>query len=109
MNLRRSDGLELTQRRESSQRLALQLPHPLAGELELIADRLQRPRLALETEAQLEDAPLALGQSVESAPDALASQRLLGLVERICSLAVGEKVTELALVVRADRLVQRDG
>ena len=74
-----------------------------------MADRLERPRLALEPEAQLEDPPLALGQRVERLADALAAERLLGLVERVGGLAVGEEVAELALVVRADRLVQRDG
>src|SRR5207247_8970060 len=69
---------------------------------------LGRPRLALEPEAKLGDSPLALGKSVERTPHALAPQRLLRLVERIGRLAVGEEVTELALVVRADGLVQRD-
>src|SRR5437867_9694959 len=74
-----------------------------------MADRLEGPRLALEAEAELEDPPLPLGQSVERAPDTLAPERLLRLVERIGGLAVGEQVAELALVVRADRLVQRHG
>src|SRR5207247_5390332 len=73
-----------------------------------VADRLERPRLALEAEAELEDAALPLGQRVERAADALAAERLLGLVERIRGLAVGEEVAELALVVRADGLIQRD-
>jgi hypothetical protein len=71
-------------------------------------NRLERPRLALEPEAELEDAPLALWKRVERTSDALPAERLLGLVERIRGLAVGEQVAELALVVRADRLVQRD-
>src|SRR5206468_11163767 len=78
-------------------------------QVELVADRLERPRLALEAEAQLEDAPLALGERVERAPDALTPERLLRLVERVGGLTVGEQVAELALVVRADRLVKRDG
>ena len=57
-----------------------------------MADRLERPRLALETEAELEDPPLALGQGVEGPPHTLAAERLLGLVERIGRLAVGEEV-----------------
>src|SRR5213076_170381 len=67
------------------------------------------PRLALEPEPELEDAPLALRERVERLSDALAAQRLLGLLERVGSLAVGEEIAELALVVRADRLIQRDG
>src|SRR5919197_2021895 len=103
------DRDEVAQRPEPGQRLALELPDALAGQVELVADRLERPRLALEAEAKLEDAPLALREGVERAPHALPAERLLGLVERICGLAVGEEVAELALVVGADGLVQRDG
>ena len=74
-----------------------------------MADRLERPGLALEAEAKLEDAPLALGERVERPADALAAKRLLGLVERVGGVAVGEEVAQLALVVGADVLVQRDG
>src|SRR5213078_5403908 len=80
----------------------------LSRQIGLVADRLERPRLAVEAEAQLEDPPLALGQGVERPPHALAAKRLLGLVERIGSLAVREEVAELALVVRADGLIERD-
>ena len=73
-----------------------------------MADRLERPRLALEAEAQLEDAPLPLRKRVERPADALAPERLLGLLERVGGLAVGEEVAELTLVVRTDRLVERD-
>src|SRR6266566_1409478 len=104
----RRGGLEIAQRGEPGESLALELPDPLAGQVELVTDRLQRPRLALEAEAKLEDPALPLGQSVERAADSLLAQRLLGLVERIGGLAVGEEIAELALVVRADRLVQRD-
>ena len=95
--------------RRGAERLALELAHALARETELGADRLERPRVALEAEAKLEDAPLALGQRVERLADALLAQRLLGLLERIRGLAVGEEIAELALVVGADALVQRDG
>ena len=90
------------------QRLCFDLAYALARQVELVADRLERPRLALEAEAQLEDPPLSLGKCLERAPHTLPAQRLLGLVERIGRLAVGEQVAELALVVGADRLVQRD-
>ena len=48
-------------------------------------------------------------QGVESAAHALAAERLLGLLERVRRLAVGEQVAELALVVRADGLVEGHG
>src|SRR5947199_8886328 len=98
----------VAKRGEAGQCLALELADALPRQVELVPDRLERPRLALEPEPQLEDPPLALGQRVECLADALAPKRLLGLVKRISRLAVGEQVAELALVVRADRLVQRD-
>src|SRR5437764_3316272 len=104
----RGGRLQVAQRRKARQRLALELTDPLAGQIELVADRLQRPRLALEAEAELEDPALPLGQRVERAADSLLAQRLLGLVERIGRFTVREEIAELALVVRADRLVQRD-
>src|ERR671911_668016 len=104
----RRDRGQVAQRGEARQRLGLELPDALARQVELVADRLERPGLAFEPEAELEDPPLALGQRIQCAPDALLAQRLLGLVERIRGFAVGEQVAELALVVRADRLVQRD-
>src|SRR3954452_11173090 len=100
---------ELTQRGEPRQRLAFELPDALARQVELVADRLERPGLSLEAEAQLEDPTLPLREGVERLADVLAAERLLRLVERIRSLAVGEQVAELAFVVRTDRLVQRDG
>jgi hypothetical protein len=74
-----------------------------------VADCLERPRLAIEAEAKLEDAALPLGEGIQSPADTLAPQGLLGLVERIGRFPVGEQVAQLALVVRADRLVQRNG
>src|SRR5439155_15491942 len=103
----RGGGLQLAQGCKACQRLALELADALAREVELVPDRLERPGLAIEAEAQLEDPPLALGQGVESAPHALAAERLLGLVKRVGGLAVGEEIAELALVVGSDGLVQR--
>src|ERR687885_705100 len=103
------DRDEVAERRQPRERLTLELTDALARQVELVADRLERPRLALEAEPQLEDAPLALRQRVERLAHALAAERLLGLVERIRGLAVCEQIAELTLVVRADRLVQRDG
>src|SRR4051794_36613206 len=102
------DGDHVAEGRKTRERLALQLPHPLAGQVELVPDRLERPRLALEAEPQLEDPPLALGQRVERLANALPAKRLFRLLEGIRRLAVGEEVAELALVVGADGLVERD-
>src|ERR671935_887219 len=103
------DRDQVAQRAEPGERLPFELADALPRQVELVADRLQRPRLALEAEPQLEDAPLPLGQRVERTTHALPAERLLGLVERVGGLAVGEEVAELALVVGADGLVQRDG
>src|SRR2546427_10428021 len=99
--LLRSQPGQLAQCGEPRQRLALELPHALARQVELVSDRLERPGLALEPEAKLQNAAFALGQGVESPTNTLASERLLGLVERIRGLPVGEQVSELALVVRS--------
>src|SRR5690348_6895079 len=104
-----SEGDQVAQGGEPRQRLALELPHALARQVELVADRLERPGLALEPEAELQDPALPLRKRVESAADTLPAERLLGLVERIGGLTVGEQVAQLPFVVRADRLVERDG
>src|SRR5919202_395014 len=98
---------EIPQRRQTGEGLALELADALPRQVELVPDRLEGPRLALEAEAELEDSTLPLGESVERAPHALAAERLLGLVERIGGLTIGEQVPQFAFVVRADRLVQR--
>jgi hypothetical protein len=46
----RSEAGELAQSGEARERLPLELPHTLARQVELVADRLERPRLALEAE-----------------------------------------------------------
>src|SRR5215210_6000440 len=55
-----SEAGEIAQRREPRERLALELADALPRQIELVPDRLERPRLALEAEAQLEDAALTL-------------------------------------------------
>src|SRR3954466_2406946 len=95
------DGLQLAQRGEPGEGLALELADALARQVELVPDRLERPGLALEAKAQLENPPLALRECIECPAHALTAQRLLGLFVRVESLAVGEQVAELALVVRA--------
>src|ERR671935_235230 len=103
------DRDEVAKGAEPGERLALELADALPRQVELVPDRLERPRLALEAEPKLEDPPLPLRKGVERPPHALPAERLLGLVERVGGLAVGEEVAELALVVGPDGLVQRDG
>ena len=94
---------------QAGQRRLLELAHPLAGELEHTADLLERQALlAVEAEPELENAALALGQAREGGADALALERLVGLLDRVGGGAVGEQVAELAVTVGADGLVQRN-
>ena len=86
----------------------LDLAHALARQSELLADRLERPLLAREAEAELEHAAVRLLESLDCAPYLEPLQRLVGLVGRVDGAAVGEQVAELAVAVRADGLVQRD-
>src|SRR4029450_10983609 len=85
----RGDRDEVAQGAEPGERLTLELADPLARQVELVPDRLERPGLALEAEAQVEDTPLALRERFERAPHALPAERLFGLVERIGWPAVG--------------------
>src|ERR687887_102522 len=100
---------QVAQRREPGECLTFELADALSRQVELVPDRLERPRLAFEPEPQLEDPPLTRGKRIERATDALAAQRLFRLVERIGGFTVGEQVAELAFVVGAHRLVQRHG
>src|SRR5205085_2820830 len=84
------DGDEVAQGAEPGERLALELADPLPRQVELVPDRLERPRFALEAEPQLEDAPLPFRKRVERTPHALPPKRLPGLLERIGGLAVSE-------------------
>src|SRR5919202_1887006 len=61
------DRDEVAQSAEPGERLALELADALPRQVELVPDRLERPRLALEAEPKLEDAPLPLGERVERA------------------------------------------
>src|SRR5439155_4783933 len=95
-------------RLELLQRLHLQLAHPLAGEPELAPDRLERLRLALKSEATLDDKPLPLRQPFEPAPHRLAEKRPLCLLDGVSGSRIGKGVGELAIAVPAEPLVERD-
>ena len=58
------DGLQLAQCREPGQSLALELADALTRQIELVADRLEGPGLAVEADAQFENPRLALGKRV---------------------------------------------
>ena len=98
---------ELAQRRrQACECLPLELADPLPREAELHADRLQRLWIAVETEAQLEDSLLTLGEVGQRLAQRAGTQGLLGRRLRIDGLLVCEQVAELGVVV-ADRRVER--
>src|SRR5207248_5671711 len=70
-------------RLEPSHGVALELAYPLAGEAELLADRVERPGLALEAEPQLENSRLALAELGDRRADRLAAERLAGFLGRV--------------------------
>jgi oligopeptide/dipeptide ABC transporter ATP-binding protein len=84
-----------------------QLADAFARQAELVPDRFERPGPTVEAEPELENAPLTFGQRRERTPETFTVERLLSLVERVGGLAVSEQIDQLALVVRADGLVQR--
>src|SRR6188474_1736107 len=66
-----------------AQRLGLDLPDPLAGDVEVAADLLEGPAAAiLEAEAKLEDASLARREAVEHPLHLLLQELVAGRVRR---------------------------
>src|SRR5215210_4296161 len=94
---------------QRGERIALDLTHPLAADLQLAADLLQRRGLAVEAEAELQHPPLALRQATHGITHRPRTQRLGSLGLRVDGVRVGEQVAELTLALGAHGLVQRDG
>src|SRR5437763_12673372 len=90
------------------ERLRLELADAFPRQPELLADRFQRRRLAVEAEAQLDDPALPLQQIGDRTLDPLAANRVHGLLCRVERRLVGEQVAELRVAVRAEALVERD-
>ena len=59
----RREACEIAQGLEALERLPLELAHPLASQVELVPDGLERPRLAFEAEPELENPPLRSGRA----------------------------------------------
>jgi hypothetical protein len=72
------------------QGVALDLAYALARQAELARNRVERLRIAFETEPKLENVALPFRQRVERPADGLASQCLLRLGERVGRLPVDE-------------------
>ena len=104
--LRGEDELVAERELEPRESVALELPDALPRQAELLADRLERRRLRLEAEAQLDDPALPLGQIRDRALDALAADRLDRFLGGIDRRLVGEEIAELGVAVRAKALVR---
>src|SRR6266496_625746 len=90
--------------------LALDLPDPLARYAELLADLLERPGVAVdESESELDDLLLALGQRMEHALELLLQQDEAGGVDGDDGVRVLDEVAELRVLFLADRRVEGDG
>src|SRR6266403_1384680 len=93
--------------REATQGVGLDLAHALARDPELLADLLERSRLApAETKAQRDDVALAFGQLRDRAPHGVAADGLVDLVLGRRA-GCGEQVAEARVSLRADRCVGR--
>src|SRR3954449_10938174 len=104
-----AETLRLGQRLELLQRVVLDLPDPLARDVERAPDLLERPRASAgEPEAHLDDLALALRQGRQRAAAFLLAVVLRGDLERRLRRLVLDEVAELGLVLLADRLLERD-
>src|SRR5205809_5639117 len=92
-----------------AQRLRLDLADPLARDVELAAHLFERAcPSVLETEAQLKHPALATGQSFEDALHLLLEELVRRRVRWRERLVVGDEVTEVAVLLFADRRLERD-
>src|SRR5205823_2038037 len=89
--------------------LGLELADTLTRDPELAADLLERGRLGVEAEAQLEDARLPLWEVRDRPTYGEPPQRVRCLGGRVECLRIGEQVTQLAVLLGSDRPVERHG
>src|SRR4051794_31159869 len=101
--------LGLRERLKLLERLVLDLADALARHVERTADLVQRARmLAPEPVAQLEHAPLAVGEVLQRLAQRLLGEDLRGALVRRLGPLVGDELAELGLLFVADRLLERD-
>ena len=94
---------------QTAQRLGLNLPHPLPGDVEFLTDLLQRMGLAvLKAKAQPQDLLLPGRQAghglFQLLPQQIGRRRLQGLRR----LIVLNEVPQVAVILLADRRLQGD-
>src|SRR3954453_16943978 len=101
--------LGLRERLQLLERLVLDLADALARHVERAADLVQRARvLAAEAVAQLEHAPLAVGEVLQRLAQRLLGEDLRRPLVRGLGPLVGDELAELGLLLVADRLLERD-
>src|SRR6478672_3025031 len=94
---------------ELLQALVLDLPDPLARDVERPADLVERPgMLAAEPVAELEHAPLPVAQVLERLAQSLLGEDLGGALVRRLGPLVGDELAELGLLLVTHRLLERD-
>src|SRR5262249_31150374 len=104
-----AQALGLGQRLELLERVVLDLADALARDAECLADLLERAGLhPVEPEAELDHAPLALRQRCERVLDVGPAEGQRRRVERRLGLLVLDEVTELGVLLLADRALERD-
>src|SRR5947209_3014012 len=95
---------------EFAEGLRLDLPDALAGHAELAAHFLQRAAVAVvQPEAEDEHLPLAVGEHIQHLVHLLAQQPGGRAVLRRDGERVRDEVAEVAVLLLADRHLQRDG
>src|SRR6478752_7158709 len=93
-----------------AERFGLDLTDALAGDLELLADLLERAAVAVhEAEAQRKHAALALGERVEDVDDLFTEERERRHVVRVLGGLVLDEVAEAGVVAVTDGRLERDG
>src|SRR5438270_11332231 len=91
------------------QRLRLDLPDPLSGDAELLADFFQRSGMSIgEAEAQLDDALLPVRKGVQDRVELLLQQDERSGVDGHDRVAVLDEVAEVGVLLLTDRRLKRD-
>src|SRR3990170_4840799 len=99
-----------TRAAQLAQRLRLDLADPLAGDVELLADLLERPGTpVLQPEAELEHAPLAPGEGVEHRLHLFLEQLVRRRFGRGEGTTILDEVTEVGILLLADRRLEGHG